>query len=66
MRTMVHAPHTEQPLICCWDDCQLIGFEEHKVIVKKTRKDPGLAYVFCSDTHRDYFVHSHISYGNRG
>ena len=59
-------------LQCCWDDC-----EKHAVSLHKARfhdhnrgvrceaeeaKHP--IYTFCSERHRQLFLHSHISNGN--
>lgn len=44
-------------LLCCWDTCTRDGVELHKVVV---REPTGNAcYVFCSERHRQFFIHSH-------
>jgi hypothetical protein len=59
-------------LKCCWDDCERQGFDSHKTRFHDHAH--GLPcdhpdakhvwYVFCSNRHRDYFLHSHRSMGN--
>lgn len=51
-----------QPLLCCWDDCERDGHEEHKLI--REEKDKRLHYVFCSLSHRVLYEFSPISHGN--
>jgi hypothetical protein len=53
-----------EPLPCCWDECERRGHEQCKVVVRKSASDPGTSYVFCSERHRDYYRHSHRSFGN--
>ena len=50
------------PLLCCWDDCEKLGHEEHKVI--RTERTKRLHYVFCSETHRQLYLTSPVSHGN--
>ena len=59
-------------LLCCWDECTNQGVELHKT--RFHDHNPGtpcqhpdsshLWYVFCSERHRQYFLHSHRSNGN--
>ena len=59
-------------LRCCWDDCDKDGYESNKT--RFHDHNPGYPcshpeakhvwYTFCSDRHRQYFLHSHISLGN--
>lgn len=55
MATGTHIP-------CCWLDCFKDGVELHKVVIPQ----PGetINYVFCSERHRQYFIHSHRDMGN--
>jgi hypothetical protein len=50
---------------CAWDDCEKPGYQLH--LVRVDYGAPGvphvLNYVFCSDRHKMYFVHSHRAYG---
>lgn len=62
--TRVRDPITGDPLPCCWDECVSLAHDENKVVVT----DPGAAkkvhYIFCTERHRDYWLHSHKSMGN--
>jgi len=59
-------------LQCCWFECERQGFDLHKTRFHDHNKGVPCAhpdsrhvwYVFCSERHRDYFLHSHISMGN--
>jgi hypothetical protein len=55
----------EVSLMCGWDDCDRVGNDLIKVVIRPTRGAPGTNYVFCSEDHREYFVYSHVSYGNK-
>lgn len=58
-------------LPCCWDDCERDGTTLHKAMHHDhppalTCDNPvskHLWYVFCSERHRQLFLHSHIAYG---
>lgn len=60
-------------LLCCWDDCDRQGFELHKTRFHdhppRTRCDDVNSkhpqYIFCSEAHRQLFINSHRSNGNR-
>lgn len=60
--TFVRNPQTEEPLLCCWDDCGQYGHNEHREVVREGPKT--LTYIFCHDRHRAYWVNSHRSNGN--
>lgn len=51
---------------CAWDDCEKDGYELHKVRVNYgTNACPHVvSYVFCSDRHKQYWIHSHRAYGH--
>lgn len=54
-------------IMCAWDDCTKQGYETNKVVVNDAA--PGHAprymrFVFCTEKHKYYFVHSHRDYGN--
>lgn len=51
------------PLLCCWDTCPELGYEEFKVVVREPSKT--LHYIFCSEAHKSYHENSHRDYGNR-
>lgn len=53
-------------VLCAWADCEKDGYELFKVRVNYgTSAAPHvLNYVFCSERHRQYFVHSHRAYGH--
>lgn len=53
-------------VMCAWADCDRDGYELHKVRVNYgTDAIPDvLNYVFCSDRHKQYFIHSHRQYGH--
>lgn len=48
-------------LPCCWMDCWRDGVEVHKVRVRSGEE--ALDYVFCSERHRQFFIHSHRAQG---
>lgn len=60
--TYVRDPHTQEPLLCCWDDCGQYGHDEHGENFREGGK--SVRYIFCSDRHRQYWRHSSISNGN--
>jgi hypothetical protein len=49
-------------LVCCWDTCEKNGFELYKVIDREHQAEP-VTFVFCSERHKQYFLHSHIALG---
>lgn len=51
---------------CAWDDCDKDGYELFKVRVNYgTAAVPHVVnYVFCSERHKGYWVHSHRAYGH--
>lgn len=62
--TLVLGVINGEPILCCWDDCEIYGHDEYKVVVKKTAADRGVHYVFCGPFHKELFVNSHRDYGN--
>lgn len=56
----------DRKIVCAWDDCERDGFDLYKCRVNYGT--PGypqvVRYVFCSERHRQYWIHSHRSYGN--
>lgn len=62
-------------LRCAWDECEHQGVTLHLAVhhahaVGMACADPyakHIRYVFCSERHRQYFLHSHrpeVGYGN--
>lgn len=59
-------------LLCCWDDCERQGYDTHRTrfhdhahgLPCSHPDAKHVWYVFCSNRHRDYFLHSHRSMGN--
>jgi hypothetical protein len=54
-------------IMCAWDDCELQGYELNKVVINDAA--PGyppryMRFVFCTERHKYFFVHSHRDYGN--
>lgn len=59
-------------LTCCWSDCEKPGYDANKTRFHDHAR--GLPcdhpdakhvwYTFCSEKHRQYFLHSHRSLGN--
>ena len=49
-------------LLCTWDDCEKYGHEEHKVVVREPSKN--MHYIFCNETHMQFFINSHNDNGN--
>ena len=58
--------HGERAITCAWDECDRAGYELHKVRVNYGSAEvPAVTnYVFCSERHKQYFIHSHRRYGN--
>lgn len=57
---------------CGWDDCQRRGVDIHKTFFHDHNPlypcsgsgAKHVWYVFCSERHKQYFLHSHVSLGN--
>jgi hypothetical protein len=62
VKTMVRAPKTGVPLLCCWDECERAGFDEIRTVQGRGTPEE-LVYIFCSELHRGYWVNAH-DYGN--
>jgi hypothetical protein len=58
-------------ITCCWFECEKPGVELHKSVLhdhaKELRCDHPLAshvnFVFCSETHKQLYLHSHRDMG---
>jgi hypothetical protein len=53
-------------VLCAWDTCERPGYETYKCVEHDNA--PGyepktLTYVFCSERHRQYFIHSLVMAG---
>jgi hypothetical protein len=65
-------PEDTRWIVCGWADCTKPGYELHKTLFHD--HNPGFPcndarvkhvwYIFCSDKHKNYFLHSHIKLGN--
>lgn len=58
-------------LLCCWAECERQGVDlyktRHHAHATGLKCDDPLSkhpiYVFCSERHRQYFLHSHVKNG---
>jgi hypothetical protein len=53
-------------VMCAWDTCEKDGLESNKCVERISA--PGyelqtLTYVFCSERHRQYWIHSTVRSG---
>lgn len=62
---MDHAANggTVKFVMCAWDDCERDGYEIYKIVtetgnVAKGHPSRPLTYIFCSERHRQYWIHS--------
>lgn len=60
--TRVVNPMTGDRVPCCWADCWNDGQDEIKIV--KHTDGANLHYIFCSELHKQFYMHSHLSYGN--
>jgi hypothetical protein len=55
----------DKHVMCAWDTCDRDGYELHKIRINYGK--PGsphiVWHVFCSDSHRDYFINNLRKYG---
>lgn len=51
-------------ILCAWDECEKVGYDEIKVIVNEPGKK--LHYIFCSAVHKQFHISSHRTYGKLG
>lgn len=56
----------DKKIYCAWDECDRDGYELHRVKVNYgTAGTPhNVTYVFCTDRHKQYWLHSEKKYGN--
>jgi len=58
-------------LRCCWDDCDRRSFDLYMTVFHDHAKGVGCdhpdakhpRYTFCTERHRQFFLHSHIAMG---
>ena len=56
----------DRKVACAWDDCDRDGYELYKCTVnygKPGHSDHIVRYVFCSERHRQFWIHGHRAYG---
>lgn len=57
---------------CCWFECTKDGYELYKAVFHEHAKElpcdhplsEHVNFVFCSERHKQYYLHSHIDMGN--
>lgn len=54
-------------VMCAWDTCEKDGYEAYKAV--EHDNTPGyeertITYVFCSERHKQYFIHSTVRGGD--
>lgn len=57
-------------ITCAWFECQRQGYELYKTVLHDHAPLPGACewgdhvnFIFCSERHKQYFVHSHRQMG---
>ena len=68
----VLSSHTGTWIKCVWFECEKQGFELYKTVFHEHARElpcdhprsEHINFVFCSERHRQYFMHSHRSMGN--
>jgi len=52
-------------VMCAWDDCDRDGYDLHMVRINYgTDVTPHVVkHVFCTERHKQFFIHSHRQYG---
>lgn len=54
-------------VLCAWDTCDKPGYEMYKCVEhdnKSGYEDKTITYVFCTERHRQYFIHSVMRAGD--
>lgn len=57
---------------CAWFECEKQGYELYKAVFHEHARDlpchhprsEHVNFIFCSERHKQYYMHSHISMGN--
>lgn len=57
----------DKHIYCAWDSCERDGYESNRVVLNDAA--PGhppklIKYVFCTDRHKQYWLHSTINCNN--
>jgi hypothetical protein len=52
-------------IMCSWDDCERYGVMLYGVRIPYgvPPHDYTVIHVFCSERHKQYFLHGHVHYG---
>lgn len=55
----------DRHVMCAWDDCERDGYELYKIRVNEAAYGPPRMYnyVFCTERHKQFFLHSAKAYG---
>lgn len=54
-------------VMCAWDTCEKSGYEMYKCVEYENKPGHALhtiTYVFCSERHKQYFIHSLVRANN--
>lgn len=62
---------SHQWITCAWFGCEKIAFDLHKAVFHEHARElpchhplsGHVNFIFCSDRHKRYYQHSHISFG---
>lgn len=49
---------TGRNIPCCWSDCTRDGNDQYEVVLWEGFPERDFHYLFCSDRHRAYWIHS--------
>lgn len=57
---------TGTKIFCAWEDCDRDAYDLYKIVINHGRPATPYrtTYAFCSERHRQYFIHSHRDHGN--
>lgn len=68
MKKVINLDHDgSKHVMCAWDTCEKDGFENNKVVAHEGAKGyetKDITYVFCSERHKQYWLHSTVSCNN--
>lgn len=59
-KVVINLDHAgDRHVMCAWDDCENDGYELYKVVINygKTETPHIVNHVFCSERHKQYFIH---------
>ena len=65
-KRVINLDHAGDRHVCCaWDDCEHDGYDLHMVRINYgTAETPHVVkHVFCTERHKQFFIHSHRQYG---